>query len=756
MNKFVFFTLLFFVFSFLICAAEKKPTSLMTDLIEHTEQVFENGYRSSLSLTKIHETVNPVQYVEIISAKPSFSWVVPALGEKTEQTAYQIVLYQKKCSVQGEGDLFWESGVVGSNRSVGIIYDGKPLNPDEIYAWKVKVKTNNGESDWSDLKTFKTAKWLSDYKATAYPVVKTVDSVVLFKQVTDTVRFFDFSKAAFGQLLLMVTTDRPNDSLRVHLGERVRDGRVDRSPGGTIRYQCHVLPLAKGTHTYRILIPKDKRNTGSAAILMPSYIGEVLPFRYCEVEGRSDILRTICLQRESVHYPFDETVSAFSCSNDTLNQVWNLCKYSIKTTSFLGVYVDGDRERIPYEADALINQLCHYGVDREYSMARRSFEYLLERPTWPTEWILQAVLIAWQDYLYTGDSRSLRAHYDILKARTLLALKGKNGLISTKTGLQTKAFQSSIRIKGEIRDIVDWPHTGILGLNKQEGGEADGYVFTDYNTVVNAFHYEALKQMAIIADLLDKTDDVKFFEKETIRVKEVFNKTFLDKRKGYYVDGEATDHASLHANIFPLAFGLVSNKYKEKVLAFIHSRGMACSVYGAQFLMDALYEAGDAEYALKMLTKTDDRSWYNMIRLGSTISLEAWDDKYKPNQDWNHAWGAVPANIIPRKLMGVEPLSAGCDWVRILPQLGSLEWAKATIPTIRGEVKMDVENKPGQYILQVIIPANMKAEIYLPMPKSKYKLITNGVAMKASRVKGKPFLYLGQFKSGTYTIQLDR
>ena len=88
------------------------------------------------------------------------------------------------------------------------------------------------------------------------------------------------------------------------------------------------------------------------------------------------------------------------------------CPFSPELTSsrsFAGIYVDGDRERIPYEADALINQLCHYGVDREYSMARRSHEYLLNRPTWPTEWILQSVLIAWYDYMYTGDSRSLKA-----------------------------------------------------------------------------------------------------------------------------------------------------------------------------------------------------------------------------------------------------------------------------------------------------------------------------------------------------------
>lgn len=71
-----------------------------------------------------------------------------------------------------------------------------------------------------------------------------------------------------------------------------------------------------------------------------------------------------------------------------LNRVWELCRYSVKATSFAGIYVDGDRERIPYEADALLNQLCHYSVDREFTLARRSHEYLLNHATWPTEWIL--------------------------------------------------------------------------------------------------------------------------------------------------------------------------------------------------------------------------------------------------------------------------------------------------------------------------------------------------------------------------------
>ncbi|MGI6302875.1 MAG: hypothetical protein ACOX52_17715 [Verrucomicrobiota bacterium] len=60
-------------------------------------------------------------------------------------------------------------------------------------------------------------------------------------------------------------------------------------------------------------------------------------------------------------------------------------------TSFAGIYIDGDRERIPYEGDAYINQLGHYAVDREYAIARRTIEHFMDHPTWPTEWAVAHV-----------------------------------------------------------------------------------------------------------------------------------------------------------------------------------------------------------------------------------------------------------------------------------------------------------------------------------------------------------------------------
>ena len=402
----------------------------------------------------------------------------------------------------------------------------------------------------------------------------------------------------------------------------------------------------------------------------------------------------------------------------------------MKATSFTGIYIDGDRERIPYEADAYINQLGHYCVAHEYSMARYTHEYLINHPTWPTEWILQSVLMAWNDYMYTGNKESLQHFYNDLKAKTLIALEDESGFISTTIGRVTPGVLQSIHFDGKLRDIVDWPQPGAVGVDKNAIGEIDGFVLKDVNTAVNAFHYRALIIAGEMADLLGEQADKKTFLDKAQKLKTSFNDKLLDKKTGTYNDGIGTDHKSLHASMFPLALGLVPEKNTTKILEFIRSRGMACGVYGSQFLLDGVYDNNDADYGLKLLTLTSDRSWYNMIRSGSTISLEAWDNKYKPNLDWNHAWGAVPANIIPRKLMGIEPIEPGFRRIRIKPQPSTLKNAEIKCPTIRGDIMVSFLNEPGKsFKLKISIPANTTADVYLPFWSKSQKMRRNGLTI---------------------------
>lgn len=709
-------------------AQNNQPSGLTVNLLSHAGQVFLNGYPVNTLLEDAVSRNEHFQFAEIAQKKPFFGWVVNSGQPNTIQHAYRILVASSVENIKsGKGDC-WDSGKVQSEESVNVIYSGEALKPNQVYFWQVKTWDNQDrESDFSVISRFKTAAEMLDYATARYPLQKQDEFPVAVRSLAGNVTFVDFGKDAFGRLRLTLHGKTGGDTITIRLGEAVKNGRIDPAPGGTIRFSSYELGLKDGWNTYVIAIKPDKRNTGPQAVKMPDYMGEVTPFRYCELEGYNDRVAQHQIIRETVFYPFDESESHFTSSDSVLNQVWDLCKYSIKATSFTGTYVDGDRERIPYEADAYINQLGHYGVTREYSMARYSHEYLIYHATWPTEWILQSVLMAWNDYLYTGNKGSLEAFYKDLQAKTLTALAGEAGFISTRTGQVTPEVLESIHLKGNLRDIVDWPQSGILGLGKQEPGETDGYVFQDVNTVVNAYYFQALKIMAEIAGVLGKQQESENYAVQAEKLKKVFNNKLLDKKRGIYADGLGTDHASLHANMFPLAFGLAPEKNIRQISEFIRSRGMACSVYGSQFLMDAVYDGNDGKYGLELLASDAERSWYNMIRAGSTISMEAWDNQYKPNQDWNHAWGAAPANIIPRKLMGIEPLEPGFRKIRIKPQPASLVHAGIKYPTIRGDVHVSFENDPGKsFNLKVTIPANSTADVYLPFWSKSQKVRMNG------------------------------
>lgn len=537
---------------------------------------------------------------------------------------------------------------------------------------------------------------------------------------------FDFLLPYFAKVKINTSAIKKGDTIVVHLGEKLdKSGQIDRNPGGNIRYFMYTYVKANDA-PISIYYPNvaDKKHLRDNAIKVPESTGLVTPFRYVEIETKNSSLSK-SISREIFHYRFNDNASSFSSSDSLLNAIWNISKHTIKATSFMGLYIDGDRERIPYEADALINQLSHYAVDSVYEVARNTIDHLMMHPTWPTEWHLQMHQVIWNDYIFTGNKKLIEKYYDLLKLKSLNSLIGKNELISTTAIPQTEGFLNSINYvhfdkKETLTDITDWPQRGNKVAGPDYVGESDGFVFCDYNSVVNSFHYKSILLMQKFAEILNKKEDAAYYKKRAATIKKSFKEIFVDTQTGLVKDGDTTQHSSFHANFFALDFGLIEDaQQKNQVLKFIESKGMACSVYGTQFLLDALYNEGAEDYALKLLTSKSERSWFHMLELGAGMTMEAWDIKFKPNLDWNHAWGAAPANAIAFNLMGIKPIEPAFKRVLIKPQIGSLKKAAITLPTPQGKIKEIIEQSNGKYIIQLSLPPNILADIMLPKNKGK-------------------------------------
>ncbi len=742
---------------------DTAPAGLMTDLLLHPEEAV------------------------ITNPSPKFSWIVNGPDNGVMQTAYQILVASDLKFIEDGNPDVWDSGKVDSDESIAVPYRGGGLDENRSYWWKVRTWDQNGEvSAYSTPQRFNTGDFYSVERSwpgeSRWVQLKTNDEKEHVFENRHPVRYHDippvsvvnnslgnhfisFEEAYFATLKIKFDQTIDNaDTLVIHLGEKLAPGnQVDRDPGGSIIYKKEKLVLQPGKSEYLVELPRQHLRYPNSQVLA-EHLPEVTAFRYAEIEGWPGTLTTDQVWQHALLYHFDDKASDFYSSDDNLNQIWDLCKHTLKVAPFMGIYVDnGTRERMPYEADAHMQQVSHYAVDREFAIQRYTTNFLIFNPSWPTEWHLHIVPMAWSDYMATGNTDFLEKYYDELKKKTLLPLAREDGLISTRTGLVTEEFLESIHYHGtSFRDIVDWPQgtpADETELRSGHGsvtfeGETDRYIFSDINTVVNAFHYRNLVLMAKIAGVLDKNEDERFFNERSELVRASINEKLLDNETGLYRDGEGVDHSAFHASMFPVAFGIAPEENYSQIRDFLISKGMACSPIMVRYLFDALYELGAEDYALELLTSETDRSWMNMIRFGSTGVAEAWDMKYKRNLAWIQPTGSTPTYIIPRKIFGIEPIESSFRKILISPRPGALESAKIKHPTIRGSINMKFINDEDVFSVDVTLPGNTRSDICLPNKFANYNLLCNGEPIEGKELNER--ILIQDVSPGHYLFEIRK
>ena len=99
------------------------------------------------------------------------------------------------------------------------------------------------------------------------------------------------------------------------------------------------------------------------------------------------------------------------------------------------------------------------------------------------------------------------------------------------------------------------------------------------------------------------------------------------------------------------------------------------------------------------MRREDDRSWLGMLKMGATITTEAWNNFVKYNQCWNHAWGAGPAAVMVRRLAGIRPNSFGFKSFDVDPRPGDIKEFKVRQTVPQGIINMEYSS--GKLDLQV-------------------------------------------------------
>ncbi len=90
-------------------------------------------------------------------AHPRFSWVLSSEQRDVMQKAYQIIVASTRDNLSNDKADMWNSQRVISDKSINVVYNGKPFKSDQTYYWKVKVWNQDDEaSQWSRINFFHT------------------------------------------------------------------------------------------------------------------------------------------------------------------------------------------------------------------------------------------------------------------------------------------------------------------------------------------------------------------------------------------------------------------------------------------------------------------------------------------------------------------------------------------------------------------------------------------------------------------------
>lgn len=553
---------------------------------------------------------------------------------------------------------------------------------------------------------FDDADWISSIETEPIPNLMASAQHNEEKYLTQPVRilerapghyFIDFGRSLIGGFQLMDIEGEAGQEVEIRLGQELIGPKTVRYTKRTGNTYQEIWTLADGRQTLT--------NWGYRS------------YRYAEVIGAPAGLGVENFQAAVLRQPFDESESHFESSDFVLNDIWDMLKYGIKATS-LDVYVDThSRERRNYEGDAYIHQLSQYAIERQYAFPRYSMEYLFYRPTWPTEYKQVSVMMAWNDYLYTGNADSLEEHYAVLQSNTLEAFINENFLVEKPENAGSPWG----------RDLIDWPHS-----------LRDGYRFSNFNTVVNTFNFRAVELLGKIAHVIGEVEDAERYSILADNLQKAINQHFYDSDQGAFRDGKGIDHHALHANIFPVALGAAHRQYIPAIAKHIFSRGMMCNLYGAQFVLESLYAAERGDLALRRMNALEGNSWgYMMYRLGATIATEAWDPSLKGNMAYSHSgWGSPPTNNIARGLFGIQPIEPAFATFQVKPQPGGLAWASYEKPTIKGTIGVVFIDHGERFEMTVAIPANTRAHVYIPGLGHDHAEVTVNSESREGRIEG--------------------
>jgi len=550
----------------------------------------------------------------------------------------------------------------------------------------------------------------------------------------DTAWLYDFGQNASGIVELKVK-GKPGQKVIIWPGELI-------NPDNTVNQRASGYP-----YYFSYILQGEENETWKPKF---TYYG----FRYIQVSGgvhlgknnpgKLPVIEKLTFLHTRNSSPGN---GSFTCSNDLLNRIHTLIDWAIRS-NYQSVVTDcPHREKLGWlEQTHLMGQGIHFRYDN-YHLYRKLVYDMMDAQTEDglvpdiapeyveflggfrdsPEWGSAAVILPYLLWKWFGDKQILEDAWPMMN-RYIHYLKGKS--------------------QGHILDhgLGDWFD---LGPNRPGVSQ-----LTPISLTATAIYFYDVKIMAEIARILKNSEEKKL-KQWSDEVREAFNMEFFNTETKVYSTGSQT------AMSMPYCMGIVEEQYREDVFNNLvdsivaGNKALTAGDVGFHYLVEALTRGGAAQLMFEMINRDDVPGYGYQLKKGATALTESWAALEVVSN--NHLMLGHVMEWFYAGLGGIGQAvnSTAYKEIEIEPQItGDLTFAKTTFESPYGLIRSDWEKAGSNLQIEIEIPHNTTATLFLPTENVKTVKI-NGkapnkwIADNKSKIK-KIKLKLG---SGIYVVQ---
>ncbi len=517
----------------------------------------------------------------------------------------------------------------------------------------------------------------------------------------------DFGQNIAGWVDLKVRGQERGDKITLLYGERLKaDGTLhNQTISAHFRYPASAALVSDG------FFQKDHLfcDGSDGWVRYPHFVYH--GFQYVEITGMKRRPDAGSIVASVVQTDF-KSAGSFRCSNDLLNRLQHAALWA-----YIGNFTNGfptdcpHREKNGWTGDAsLAAEMGVYNFDNTAAYAKWIFDMMDEQradgnvaaivPTsgWGYQWgngpawDSALLIIPWMLYIYRGDVQILEDSYDRMKLYVdYMTGRSRDHLVAHGLG---DWIPAKSKVPAEVT--------------------SSGYFYLDAMIVARS------------AEILGRQEDAQNYAALAGRIKEAFNKKFYQGDGIYSIGTQTALACALHQGIAERDKIVPTQRALAELVETKDNCVPDFGILGSKYIFRALSDAGRSDLAYAMLNQTERPSFGKwIVEDGATTLWEDWDEGASRNHimfgdfsAWMYQYlgGIRLSDAVCAVAQRVDPAKVAFKEFIIAPEpVEGLTWVNAAHDSPYGEIRSRWRVKNGRFVLDISVPVNTVATVYLPV-----------------------------------------